>query len=172
MLEAIRRRRAPPEARLAEIGVVKGMKVADVGAGYGYFAFPAAEMVGDEGTVYAVEPDPRRADEISRGATERGLKNLKVLVRGAEDIGGISACEVDVAMSISSFHHFADPQRALAELGRMVKPGGLIYIRDIKAGLLFRHGSAGAEFRRVVSRRFQQAEFEEGSGYLVARIRL
>ncbi len=170
--EAVRRRRAPPEARLAELPVTRGMKVADVGAGYGYFAFPAAGLVGEEGIVYAVEPNPKRGEEISTRAAEKGVKNITVIEAGAEDIGGIPTGEVDVAMSMSSFHHFADAQRALVELGRIVKPGGLIYIRDIKAGRLFKHGSVGEEFRRVVSSQFPQAEFEEGSGYLVARIRL
>jgi ubiquinone/menaquinone biosynthesis C-methylase UbiE len=148
------------------------MKVADVGAGYGFFAFPAAEMVGDEGVVYAVEPNARRAAEISKRAAERDAKNLKVLEAGAEDIGGISTGEVDIAMSMSSLHHFTDAKRGLLELGRIVRPGGLVYIRDIKAGMIMRHGSRGEGFRMAVSREFPGAEFEEGSGYLVARIRL
>ena len=148
------------------------MRVADIGAGYGYFAFPAAEMVGADGIVFAVEPDRRRAEEISRKAEERGVKNLKVVVAGAEEIGGIPTGEVDVAISISSFHHFADAARALRELRRIVKPGGLVYIRDIKAGRLFRHGSESVEFRTVVSQEFPQAVFEDGSGYLAARVRL
>jgi ubiquinone/menaquinone biosynthesis C-methylase UbiE len=172
LLEALRRRRAPPEERLAELGLAKGMKVADVGAGYGYFSFPAAGLVGEEGIVYAVEPDPKRGREISRRAEERGVKNLKVLEARAEEMSGIPSGEVDVAMSMSSFHHFEDATKGLAELGRIVKPGGLIYIRDMKAGRLFRHGSVGEDFRRVVSSQFPQAEFEERSGYLLARIRL
>jgi len=172
LLEAVRRRRAPPEARLAEAGLAKGMKVADIGAGYGYFAFPAAEMVGEDGMVFAVEPNPKRAEEISRKAQERGVKNLKVLVAGAEDIGGIATGEVDVAISMSSFHHFADKRRALLEIRRIVKHGGRIYIRDIKAGRVFKHGSEGREFRRAVSQEFPQADFEDGSGYLVARVEL
>ncbi|HEV2390389.1 MAG TPA: class I SAM-dependent methyltransferase [Nitrososphaerales archaeon] len=170
MLEALRRRRASPEARLAEVGIARGMKVADIGAGYGYFAFPAAEMVGEGGTVYAVEPNPTRADEISRRAQERGIKNVEVLVSGAEDLSGIPSREVDAAISMSSFHHFADPQVALLELGRIVKPGGLIYVRDIKAGRLFKHGSRSEEFSRAISRQFPDAVFEEGSSYLVAKV--
>jgi len=172
LVESLRRRRAPPEARLAEIGVAKGMRVADIGAGYGYFAFPAAEMVGKEGIVYAVEPDPKRAAEISRRAVEKGANNLRVLVAGAEDLSGIPDGEVDVAISMASFHHFADAQRALDELKRIVKPGGRVYVRDVKAGRVFKHGSRGEEFRTAISRRFPDAEFEEGSGYLVAKVTL
>jgi len=172
LLEGLRRRRFPPEARLAEVGVSKGMKVADIGAGYGFFAFPAAEMVGDEGVVYAVEPNAPRAAEISKRAAERGVKNLKVLEAGAEDIAGIPAAEVDIAMSVSSFHHFTDTKRSLIELGRIVRPGGLIYIRDIKAGRIIRHGSRGEGFRKAVSREFPNAKFEEGSGHLLARVRI
>jgi ubiquinone/menaquinone biosynthesis C-methylase UbiE len=172
LLEALRRRRFPPEARLAEVGVSKGMKVADIGAGYGFFAFPAAEMVGDEGVVYAVEPNALRAAEISKRVAERHVKNLKVLEAKAEDMGGIPAAEVDIAMSMSSFHHFTDAKRGLVELGRIVRPGGLIYIRDIKAGRIVRHGSRGEGFRNAVSQEFPKAKFEEGSGYLLARVRL
>lgn len=172
LLEALRRRRAPPEARLAEIGLTKGMKVADIGAGYGYFAFPAAEIVGGDGMVYAVEPNPKRSEEISRRVEERGVKNIEVIVAGAEDLAGIPSGEVDAAISMSSFHHFADAQAALLELRRIVKPGGLVYVRDIKAGRLFKHGSRTKEFGAAISRQFPDAEFEEASGYLVARVRL
>jgi ubiquinone/menaquinone biosynthesis C-methylase UbiE len=172
LFEALRRRRCPPEARLAEVGIAKGMKVADVGAGYGFFAFPAAGIVGGEGVVYAVEPNARRAAEISKRVAERDVKNLKVLQAGVEDIGEIPSGEVDIAMSMSSFHHFADAKRGLVEMGRIVRPGGLVYIRDIKAGRIMRHGSRSERFRIAVSREFPSAEFEEGSGYLVARVRL
>ena len=172
LLEALRRRRFPPEARLAEVGVGKGMKVADIGAGYGFFAFPAAEMVGDDGVVYAVEPNEQRAAGISKRVAEREVKNLKVLKAGAEDMGEIPAAGVDIAISMSSFHHFTDAKRGLLELSRIVRPGGLVYIRDIKAGRLIRHGSRSEGFRRAISQEFPNAEFEEGSGYLVARIRL
>jgi len=171
LLEALRRR-LPPEARLAEVGVARGMKVADIGAGYGFFAFPAAEIVGDEGVVYAVEPNRRRAAEIAKRVEERGVKNLKVLEAWVEDMSEISAGEVDVAISMSSFHHFADAKRGLVELGRIVRPGGLVYIRDIKAGRIVRHGSRRDWFRTAVSQEYPKAEFEEGSGCLVARIRL
>ncbi len=172
LLEAFRRRRSPPGSRLAEIGLAKGMKVADIGAGYGYYAIPAAEAVGGDGMVYAVEPDPKRGEEISSRAKERGLKNVRVLVTGGEDLSGIPTGEVDLAMSVSSFHHLADPRKALVELRRVVRPGGRVYVRDMKSGRLFKHGSRSDQFRAAVSGEFPNAEFEEGSGYIVAKAEL
>ena len=172
LLEAFRRRRSSPEARLAGIGLSKGMRVADVGSGYGFFAFPAADLVGEEGAVYAIEPNPKRAEEISKRASERGVKNLKVVVSGAEDMGDVGTGEADFAISISSFHHFADAGKALLEIRRIVRQGGRVYIRDIKAGRVFEHGSVPEEFRAAVSLQFPDAEFEEGRGYLVAKVRL
>ncbi|HEV2390272.1 MAG TPA: hypothetical protein VGS04_06060, partial [Nitrososphaerales archaeon] len=58
----------------------------------------------------------------------------------------------------------------LLELGRIMKPGGRIYVRDIKAGRLFKHGSRSEEFRRAIFRQFPDAVFEEGSSYLVAKV--
>jgi len=148
------------------------MSVADIGAGYGFFTFPATETVGEEGLVYAVEPDQRRAAEISRRAGERRVKNIKVLVTRAEDLGQIPTGGVDVAISISSFHHFEDKRKALDEIGRVVKTGGGAYIRDIRAGRIFKHGSDPAGFRETIQGRFPDAEIQEGSGYLIARIRI
>jgi FkbM family methyltransferase len=171
LLEAVKWRHGPPEVRLAEVGVAKGMKVADIGAGYGFFAFPAAEMVGEEGVVYAVEPDPRRAGQISKTAITRGAKNVKVLNEKAEAMEGIPTGSVDIAISMSSFHHFSDKRKSLLEMRRIVKPGGLIHIRDVKAGRLFRHGSKAEEFRKSVASVFPGAVLEEGSGHLVAKAR-
>lgn len=148
------------------------MQVADVGAGYGFFAIPAAEMVGEDGLVYAVEPDERRAGELAKRAREDGLKNVRVLVTGGEDLHEIPDSALDLVISVSSFHHFADPIKALEEMKRTVRPGGAVYIRDKKTGRVFKHGSEGEGFRRTISGLFPGAEFQEGKGYLVARIRV
>ena len=170
LIEALSRRRVPAEERLEDAGVRAGMKVADLGAGYGFFAFPAAQMVGVDGIVYAVEPNPKRAGDISQRAGRRGAKNIVVVVSGAEDLSALPSGGIDLAMSISSFHHFARPEKALSEMGRVVKPGGRAYIRDITAGKIFKHGSDPAEFRTVISEEFPRAAFEEGTGYVLARI--
>jgi ubiquinone/menaquinone biosynthesis C-methylase UbiE len=172
LIEGLRKRRCPPEERVAEVGIGRGTRVVDVGAGYGFFSFPAARVVGDEGFVYAVEPNHGRAAEISREARKEGVKNLRVVETGAEDLSAIATAEVDVVMSMSSLHHFNDAKKGLVEMKRVVKQGGIVYIRDIKSGKVFKHGSRSGEFRRVISETFPNAQFEEGSHYMIARIRL
>lgn len=172
LVEYLRRRRCSPEVRLAEVGVAKGMKVADIGAGYGFFAFPAAQVVGEGGLVYAIEPDRKRVAEMTKDVLEEGVKNLKVVEATAEDLRAIATADVDIAMSMASFHHFVDQRKGLLEMKRIVKPGGLVYLRDIKPGRVFKHGSRSDEFRKTVLEELPNAEFKEDPHYIVARSRV
>ena len=44
---------------LEKFSIQKGMSIADVGSGPGYFSFKFADMVGENGKVYAIETNPR-----------------------------------------------------------------------------------------------------------------
>ena len=48
----------------------------------------------------------------------------------------------------------------------------MVYIRDIKPGRVFKHGSESEEFRKTVLEEFPNAEFEEDPHYIVARIKV
>lgn len=53
------RREWQDPAKIAkEIGIVKGIWVADLGCGPGFFTLPIASMVGENGVVYAVDANP------------------------------------------------------------------------------------------------------------------
>ena len=172
LIEAIRRLRDDPVARLREAGVGAGMTVADVGAGYGYFAIPAATIVGQSGLVYAVEPNPDRAKRITQAASEKGIKNIVVTTAPAEQMTEIPSGAVDLAMAISSVHHFTDIEKALTEIRRIVRPGGRVYIRDMKAGRIIRHGSNSQELRRTLGALFPGTSFKEDSRHITAMIRI
>jgi FkbM family methyltransferase len=167
--EAIRRLSDDPRRVLARIGVASGMRVADIGAGYGYFALPAAAFVGAEGEVLAVEPDPERASKIAQRAESEGILNLRVIRSKAEEMSQIPGGTVDLAMVMSSFHHMTDRAAALREIRRVLRQGGEVYIRDMKAGVIFKHGSRREDFRSVVGSEFPDAKFDETRGHLIAR---
>jgi len=52
---AYRRRILPPSTTLKRFGLKRGMVVADIGSGSGYFLIPAARIVGKEAAAYAVD---------------------------------------------------------------------------------------------------------------------
>ena len=56
-----------PERCLREAGVTAGQTVVDYGCGPGLFTFPAADIVGAEGKVYAVDIEPRMTALIATG---------------------------------------------------------------------------------------------------------
>jgi FkbM family methyltransferase len=56
--------------------VKKGMVVVDVGANFGYYTLLAARLVGDEGKVFAFEPDPYNYDLLCRNIEVNGYRNV------------------------------------------------------------------------------------------------
>jgi ubiquinone/menaquinone biosynthesis C-methylase UbiE len=52
LFNELRQKILPARKTLKEAGLKEGMTFADVGTGNGYFTFPAADIVGDEGKVF------------------------------------------------------------------------------------------------------------------------
>ncbi len=72
--------------------VKPGMVVADVGANYGYYSVLLADLVGGEGHLYAVEPNPQAALWLRRSLSLNGFDgNVTVCeaAAGGEDSGVI-----------------------------------------------------------------------------------
>ncbi len=130
-------------------GVSEGQKVADLGAGFGYFTIPAAVTVGASGLVYAVEPDAARSDRIRRRVAAERLQNVQVLTTGVERLGEIPTASVDLAFSAFSLHHFSDKQAGFAEILRVLKEGGTFYVWDRVPGMLVKHGTRKEELGEV-----------------------
>ncbi|WP_054848023.1 methyltransferase domain-containing protein [Methanoculleus chikugoensis] len=133
--EAARRRwQHPPESILEGIGLAFGSTFIDVGCGEGgFFALPAARMVGPHGRVCGIDIDAEALDLLQEKAfREGGLDNV-VLHRGgmAEEIVLCSGC-ADVVFFGIDLHDFVDPVRVLRNANRMVSGSGLIVDMDWK----------------------------------------
>jgi len=68
-----------PDLILETLALQEGQKVADIGAGGGYFAQRFAEAVDKAGRVYAVDTDLEKLEFIKQSAHEKGLGNLEVV---------------------------------------------------------------------------------------------
>ncbi len=61
--------------RLLEVaGIKSGQKVLEVGCGPGFFTIPAAKIVGEEGSIYAVDTHPLAIKKVKKRWRERELK--------------------------------------------------------------------------------------------------
>jgi len=67
------------------LGIRSGMKIADLGAGYGYMTFKLARRVAPDGIVYAEDIDSNALDLLKARAAERDLSNIKTILGTEKD---------------------------------------------------------------------------------------
>ena len=131
---------AEPQRLAAELGVVAGMAVADIGAGGGDMAAAMAAVVGAGGLVYATELSPSRRDALARRVAGAGLDNVRVVAAGAVETGLSPHC-CDAVYMRTVFHHVSDPRAFAVSVAAAVRPGGRIAVIDFAPGTLWFHGA-------------------------------
>ncbi len=102
-----------------------GMRVLDLASGTGDPALAVATAVGPDGLVTATDLSPGMLATAEANAHAAGLTNLTFQVADAEDLP-FSDAQFDVVLSRIGSMYFVDIQRALAEVRRVLKPGGRV----------------------------------------------
>ena len=125
-----------PSDLLTQSGISEGMTVMDVGCGPGFLSLPAAEIVGPEGRVYAVDIESKMVDLVRAEAADRGLSNVTTLrtngdrVTLADGIADFAICALIL--------HYKDDDEAragvLRDIARLLKPGGKLLVIDRPLG--------------------------------------
>lgn len=104
-----------------------------------------------------------------------------VFVQGVADRLPYADNSFDVVTCIQSFHHYPDPDRAMREVLRVLKPGGLYLLSDTGVGglagwidnhILFRFLNSGdchVENRRGIARRMAKNGFVDIQGRQLKR---
>lgn len=116
-----------------KVGLEKGMNVGDLGCGnLGFFSMPAAEIVGKEGTVYAVDILKSVLKVVGQLARQKGFKNLKTVWSNLEIVGAtkIPAESLDVAFLVNILFQSQKDDLVIKEAFRLVKPGGKLMVID------------------------------------------
>ena len=111
-------------------GIRAGDVVLDVGAGSGTDAVLASILAGAKGKVYALDMTPAMVDKLRRNVDLLGYRNIEPVCGNAESIPLPDAC-VDVVTSNGALNLVPDKARALAEIFRVLRPGGRLQIADI-----------------------------------------
>ena len=115
-----------PKEFLQQLGISQGEVVLDHGCGIGSYSIPAAELVGPEGMVYALDIHPLAIEKTEKRAEKRGIKNLKTILSGLEN--GLPNAHVDTVLLIDVFTWIEDKPALLKEFHRVLKPSGRLFI--------------------------------------------
>jgi SAM-dependent methyltransferase len=113
---------------LLEAGVRSGMRVADIGCGVGMVTEMLAGLVGIDGHVVGIDASAAQLD-AARLRLDWSASNTS-FVQADALVTGLPAESFDVVYCRFLLLHLPDPQRALREMRRLLRPGGLLVCED------------------------------------------
>ena len=115
---------------VALASLAPGETVLDLGAGAGFDCFLAAERVGPEGRVIGVDMTPEMVEKARANALEGGFANVEFRLGEIEALP-VADASVDAVISNCVLNLSADRPRVLAEVMRVLRPGGRVMISDL-----------------------------------------
>jgi SAM-dependent methyltransferase len=119
----------------------------DVGAGPGLLAYDLARLVGPDGRVVGLDVSP---DMLALARTRLADLGQAECMQGDATALELPAGSFDAAVSTQVYEYVADMPRALAELCRVLRPGGRALILDTDWRSVVWHSSDEARMDRVL----------------------
>jgi ubiquinone/menaquinone biosynthesis C-methylase UbiE len=140
-------------ATIAEIGreVAQPTAILDIGCGTGVLlrrlasVYPHAEFIGVDAAAGMIR---------EARATLREDRSLRFLEARAEELP-FPAGSFDLVVSTMSFHHWADQQRGLAEVRRVLRPDGVFVLTDVIVGPWLSWALSSSNDRVATTRRLE-----------------
>src|SRR5688572_31886357 len=117
-----------PKDVVERLGITPGSRIADLGAGGGYFTWHLASAAGPQGRVYAVDIDETGLKIITKEMQMRNITN--VVPVHAEPTDARLPEPVDLVFSCDTYHHMDDRVAYFKSLTRYLKPDGRVAILD------------------------------------------
>jgi ubiquinone/menaquinone biosynthesis C-methylase UbiE len=127
--EAARDQHGEAARVMNRLGVVPGMRVADIGAGDGYYTVRLAQRLGHGATIYAEDVAQPYLDRLATRLTREGVAGV-TLVHGMPADPRLPEESVDLAILAHMYHEIEHPYEFLYRLHAALAPGGRIAIVD------------------------------------------
>ena len=118
-----------PDDVIRALALKPDARVADVGAGTGYFTVRLARAV-PKGTVFAVDIERKMVEHIASRAKEQGLANVRSVV-ASETAANLSET-VDLVLMVNSLHHIDARIPYMRSIGASLRDGGRIAIIEAR----------------------------------------
>ena len=110
--------------------ICAGQTVLDLGSGAGVDSILAARRVGPNGKVIGIDLTPEMIDKAKRSADLVGATNVEFR-QGEVDALPVAHESVDLVISNGVFNLCVDKPKVLAEIFRVLRPGGRIQMADM-----------------------------------------
>lgn len=118
-----------PDAVIEALEIAPGDRIAEIGAGSGYWLPHLSAAVGDAGRVYAVEVEAARIAQLERFVARKELSNVEIIFGELAD-PRLPDGAVDLAMTSLTYHHLDNHVHYFAALRRDLSAGGRVVHLD------------------------------------------
>ncbi len=120
-----------PDLAIDLLQLKKGMMVADVGAGTGYFSMRMARKVGPQGKVWASDLQPQMLARLSRNLKRAKIQNVE-LAQATESDPNLPAGALDLIIMVDVYHEFSKPQEMLRAMRKALKADGRLVLLEYR----------------------------------------
>ncbi len=139
------------DAYLDLLDVVPGARVLDVGCGSGAVLRALARRVAPEGTAVGLDPSPALLAVAREIADLEGLAERIEFLEGDARSLPVADADFDIVLATTVLGHVPEGDGAIAELARVVRPGGRVGVLELDGdGLLMVHPDRDLT-RRIVA---------------------
>ena len=118
-----------PDQVMAVLAFRPGERVADIGAGSGYFTRRIAPAVGATGVVWAIDIAPEVLDHLETRARREGLANVRVQKVQPDD-PQLPAGGIDTILMVDTLHYVKERGAYAKKLRAGLAPGGRVVVID------------------------------------------
>src|SRR5579872_6199931 len=119
-----------PDEIFKQIIIQKGSCAADLGCGPGFFTIPMSKQIGKGGRIYTVDENQVMLEHLSTNFknpnSEQDIAEIIPIIANVCDRTSIPASAVDFVLFANLLHDLENQKTFFAEVGRILKVGGII----------------------------------------------
>jgi ubiquinone/menaquinone biosynthesis C-methylase UbiE len=155
-----------PEKNVEQLGLSSGMRVADFGAGSGFYVIASSLRVGEAGKIYAVDIQKDLLVRFKNELQKRGIDNVEIVWADLEKVGGskLAPFSMDAVLATNIMFQLDDKDSFVKEISRVLRPGGKVLLVDWSESF----GGLGPTEDRVISKA-DAISFFEKEGFVVEK---